>query len=208
MTKEKALQMLPCLGQHPDRCCPGSHQIAHRFMSSVWYPDRRQFAGTMQFGQHHRVATIRLDPIAGLNRNQRWRHNYAVMPATGQKPMKSIPTRAGFVAETKPRPAPGETSRHLDQNLGTVLKNPELPNPSTESTFGHRRADGRLVHVQSDICDIFHQARPHAGGSVPAIRPTLDIVHAEDGPPITQRTSGLEQEFNSLDAQREACEAF
>src|SRR4051812_18857584 len=26
MTKEKALQMLPCLGQHPDRCCPGSHQ--------------------------------------------------------------------------------------------------------------------------------------------------------------------------------------
>ena len=95
--------MLPCLGQQPDRCCPGSHQIAHRFMSSVWYPDRRQFAGTMQFGQHHRVATIRLDPIAGLHRNQRGRHNYAVMPATGQKPMKSIPTRAGFVAETKPR---------------------------------------------------------------------------------------------------------
>ena len=162
--------MLPCLGQHPDRCCPGSHQIAHRFMSSVWYPDRRQFAGTMQFGQHHRVATIRLDPIAGLHRNQRGRHNYAVMPATGQKPMKSIPTRASFVAETKPRPAPGETSRHLDQNLGTVLKNPELPNPSTASTFGHRRAHGRLVHVQSDICDIFHQARPHAGGSVPGQR--------------------------------------
>src|SRR5437764_8886851 len=98
------------------------------------------------------------------------------MPATGQKPMKSIPTRAGFVAESKPRPAPGETRRHLDQNLGTVLKNPELPNPSTASTFGHRRADGRLVHVQSDICDIFHQARPHAGGSVPPSGTTLDIV--------------------------------
>jgi hypothetical protein len=27
---------------------------------------------------------------------------------------------------------------------------------------------------------------------------TLDIVHAEDGPPITQRTSGLEQTRDSL----------
>src|SRR3954451_447276 len=94
----------------------------------------------------------------------------AIRALVDDEPMKSIPTRAGFVAETKPRPAPGETRRHLDQNLGTVLKNPELPNPSTASTFGHRRADGRLVHVQSDICDIFHQARPYAGGSVPAIR--------------------------------------
>jgi hypothetical protein len=48
------------------------------------------------------------------------------------------------------------------------------------------------VHVQSDKSDIVHQARP------PCMRlcagqsgTTLDSVHVQDGPPITQRTSGL-----------------
>jgi hypothetical protein len=33
---------------------------------------------------------------------------------------------------------------------------------------------------------------------VPAIQHNLDIMHAEDGPPITQRTSGLERKSQLL----------
>jgi len=41
MAQQKTLQVLPRLGQHPDRRRPRPHQIAHRFMRRVGYPDRR-----------------------------------------------------------------------------------------------------------------------------------------------------------------------
>src|SRR3954453_8601167 len=116
----------------------------------------------------------------------------AIRALVDDEPMKSIPTRAGFVAETKPRPAPGETSRHLDQNLGTVLKNPELPNPplrppSATAAQTVALCTSNPTYVISSIRPVpMQEALCRPSGT------TLDIVHAEDGPPITQRTSGLE----------------
>src|SRR5579863_3829386 len=43
---------------------PARAQIAHRFMSSVGYPDWRQFPCTMQLRQHQCVTPIGLDPVA------------------------------------------------------------------------------------------------------------------------------------------------
>ena len=62
-------------------------------MSSVGYPDRRQFAGTMQLRQHQSVTAIGLDPVARLHRNQRWCHHDAVVPQPGQQTVKSATSK-------------------------------------------------------------------------------------------------------------------
>ena len=77
MPQQKALQMLPRLAQHPDCRCPRPDQIPHRLMGCIRNQNGGQFAGTMQLRQHHRVSPIGLDPIAGLHRNQRGRHDHA-----------------------------------------------------------------------------------------------------------------------------------
>jgi hypothetical protein len=128
VTQQKALQMLPRLRQRSHRCRPRAHQIAHRFMSSVGYPDRRQFAGTMQLRQHQSVTAIGLDPVARLHRNQRWCHHDAVVPQPGQQTVKSISTRTGFVAEVEATPMLAKPSNHFAQDVGAVLEyQPRVP---------------------------------------------------------------------------------
>ena len=58
--------MLTRLAEHAHRrrACP--HQIAHRLVARIGNPHCCQFASSMQFGQHRRVTTVRLDPISGL----------------------------------------------------------------------------------------------------------------------------------------------
>jgi hypothetical protein len=52
MAQQKPLQMLSRFGQHPNRGRPRPHQIAHRLVCGIGYPDRRQLAGAMQLRQH------------------------------------------------------------------------------------------------------------------------------------------------------------
>ena len=99
--------MLARLGHYPARRCPRRHQVAHSFMGGVGDPDRRQLAGTVQLGQHHRVAAIGLHPC--LDRDQRRRHHEAIMPATSQQPVQ--PITAGTGLATKAQPPPGLLSR-------------------------------------------------------------------------------------------------
>src|SRR4029077_13429655 len=127
-------------------------------------------------------------------RNQRWCHHDAVVPQPGQQTVKSISARTGFVAEVEATPMLAKPSNHFAQDDGAVLEYANLSYLPTAAALGNRHANRRLVHIQSDVCDIVHQARPPclrlcAGN--PAQPWTL--VHAEDGPPITQRTSGLAQ---------------
>src|SRR3954452_9748265 len=90
-------------------------------MSSVRYPNWRQFAGTVQPRQHQSVTAIGLDPVARLHRNQRWCHHDAVVPQTGQQTVKSISARTGFVAEVEAKPLLTKRSYHFAQDFGTVL---------------------------------------------------------------------------------------
>jgi hypothetical protein len=59
-------------------------------------------------------------------------------------------------------------------------------------TVAPRFREGRLVHIQSDVCDIVHSSRPSCMrlcAGHPAQPSTLCMPSG--GPPITQRTSGL-----------------
>ena len=159
VTQQEALQMLACLGQDPARRRPRPHQIAHGFMGGVGDPDRCQLAGTVELGQHHRVAAIGLHPVARLDRDQRRSHHNAIMAATGQQPVQPITTRAGLVAEAQATPPFAQPRRQLHQNLGTILENPDLANLAAATALGNRYTDRRLVHVQSHVNDSIHQAR-------------------------------------------------
>ena len=70
MPQQESLQVLTRLAQHPDCCCSRPDQIPHRLMGCIRNPNGGQFAGAVQFRQHHRVSPIRLDAIAGFHRNQ------------------------------------------------------------------------------------------------------------------------------------------
>jgi hypothetical protein len=83
--QQKALQVPTRLRQHLSCRRSGPHQIAHRLVCGIGDPDRRQLAGAVQLGQHQRVATVGLDPISRLDRDQRRRHHDTVMPAPAQQ---------------------------------------------------------------------------------------------------------------------------
>ena len=67
------------------------------------------------------------------------------MPVTGQQPVKSVAARASFVAEAEPPATFTEPRRHLAQDLGTVLENPELSYFAAAATLRYRNTYGRLV---------------------------------------------------------------
>ena len=88
-----------------------------------------------------------LYPIPRLGRDQRRRHDAAVMPAAGQQPMQPIAARAGFVTKAQALAALAQPRCQLDHNLGPVLKNPDLANLALTATFGKCHRDRRLVHI-------------------------------------------------------------
>jgi hypothetical protein len=98
---------------------------------------------------------------------------------------------AGFVAETKPRRAPGETVAILIRTSGRFSKipscrTPPLRPPSATAAQTVALCTSNPTYVISSIRPVpMQEALCRPSGT------TLDIVHAEDGPPITQRTSGL-----------------
>jgi len=73
MPQQETLQMLARLAEHTRRRGARPHQIAHRLVGRIGNPNRRQFAGPVQFGQHRRVAAVRLDAVPSLHRDQRRR---------------------------------------------------------------------------------------------------------------------------------------
>lgn len=116
VAQQKSLQMLPHLAQNPHRGRARSDQIAHRLVRLVfrtdlihWIksgtpftPDRRQFTGPVQFRQHHRVAAVRLDPVARLYGDERGRDHDAVMPHLDELAVQAMAARSGLMAEMQP----------------------------------------------------------------------------------------------------------
>src|SRR5579859_255693 len=96
-------------------------------MGSVGYPDRCQLAGTVQLGQHRRIAAIGLDAVSSLHRDQRRCGHDAAVPASSQQTVKPIPARTCFIAKAETTAILAEPSNHPAQNLGAVLKHPSLP---------------------------------------------------------------------------------
>ncbi len=55
--------MLTHLACHPHRRGPRPDQVAHRLIGGIRDPDSRQLTRPMQLCQHHRIATVGLDPV-------------------------------------------------------------------------------------------------------------------------------------------------
>ena len=189
MPQQETLQMLTRLAEHPHRCCARPNQIAHRLMGGIRNPHRRQFAGAVQFGQHHRVSPVRLDPIAGFHRNQRGRHDHAVMAKICELPIKTIAARPGLVAETSV--AGRQSCEALDQLgdlIGAVRKIAELAYLAAAQPLPRRPRNRRLMDIQSHEDGIVHQARPpclRLGAGLSGA--TLDWGMPWDGPPAFSR---------------------
>jgi hypothetical protein len=141
-------------------------------------PDRRQFAGTVQLRQHHRVATIHFDPSPDFIGIREGATTMQLCPQPVSK-RKPIPARTGFVAEAQPTAGLAEPSRHLAHDLRAVRENPDLPHLTTASALGDCRANRCVVHINptyviSSIRPVpMHEALCRPSGA------TLDIVHAE-----------------------------
>jgi hypothetical protein len=80
VSQKKSTKVLARLGQRLYRRRTGSHQVAHRFMGSVWNPNFGEFAGTVQPRQYDSIAPVRFDPIACFDRDQRRRNHRAGVP--------------------------------------------------------------------------------------------------------------------------------
>ena len=175
--------MLPHLRQRSQRCRPRAHQIAHRFMSHVGYPSRRQFAGAMQLRQHQSVTAIGLDPsptFIGISDGATTTHSCPKPVSSRQSPFpqgpasqqtlrrrRCLPSRATILRRTSGRFSNTPLSAIATQTAVLYSFNP---------TYGYR-SSGPPSRLEA-LC------RQSSA--------TLDVVHDEDGPPITQRTSGLE----------------
>ena len=78
--QQEAMQLLASLALVLHRQRAHAHQIPHRLVRLVWNPHLRQLTGPQHLGEHHRIATIGLDLVAGLPRDQRWRHHVTAVP--------------------------------------------------------------------------------------------------------------------------------
>jgi hypothetical protein len=76
-------------------------QVAHRLTRIVRYPDARQFAGPVQFGQHDRVAPIRLHTIARLHGNERRGHHDAIVAELSELPMEAVAAGPCLIAKAQ-----------------------------------------------------------------------------------------------------------
>lgn len=70
--------------------------------------------------------------------------------------MKDISARTGFVAEVKAAPMLAKPSHQFAQDIGVILEYANLAYLTTAAALGNRHANRRLVHIQSDVCDIVH----------------------------------------------------
>ena len=159
VTQQKTLKMLT-RSRHdlPDDAAQPD-QIAHGFMIGVRHPDGRQLSGSMKTGEHGRVATICLHPIARLRRNQRRRHHVAPMAEACELAMNAITARSGLITKRQRLARTPETVAQLADrarfigNLAKVFHRPRAP------ALRHRDRNPFFVNIQANKSGMFHEAR-------------------------------------------------
>jgi hypothetical protein len=134
-------------------------QIAHGFVLGVGHPDGRQLAGSVKTRKHGGVAAIRLHPIAGLDRNQRRRHDIAAMAVADELTINAIAARSGLVAKCQRLARTPEAVAQLTDRNGIVGNLTEVFYRARASALRHRDRDPLFVNVQTNKSGMFHQAR-------------------------------------------------
>ena len=141
-----------------DRRLAGAHQIAHRLMGFVGRPDLGQFAGTEQTRQLHRIAAVRLHPLARPARDQGRSDDGAFVTELLDQPLQAVARRPRLVAEAKPCAGPFELA-HQTAHGGVIRSDlPVEPDLAVATAIRHR--DGmailRNVHANENFATVHH----------------------------------------------------
>jgi hypothetical protein len=133
---------------HTDQTYPREPWFAQRLVRGIWNPHRRQLTRPMQPRQAGRIAPIRLDPIAGTPRDQRWRHHDAFMPVPRQVTLDAIAARPRLIAEPKTHTLAPELA-HQTVQVRRRIRDPAIfPDLAAEAALGHRHNDPFLYEHQ------------------------------------------------------------
>ena len=148
--------MLTGLTKTADRRQTGAHEIADRLMSRIRNPNGGQFAGPMQLGQVDRVATIGLDPISRVARDQRRSDDDAIVPGKRQLTLNSIAATSGLVTELELPPLAHQLRRQSFQGRRRVRDRAVFPDILVPIRLGERDCDRIVVNVKATyVIDLF-----------------------------------------------------
>ena len=116
VAQQEPRQLLAGLPQAAHRRQTGPHEIADRLVGLIRDPDRRQFPGAMQLGQVDRIPPVGLDPVTGLERDQRWRDHDALVPGHAQLTLDAIAARTRLIANLQGASATSQLAHQLRQS--------------------------------------------------------------------------------------------
>src|SRR6478736_2359994 len=141
----------------------------------------------MQLGEHRGVPAVGLDPVTGLRRNERRRHDDAVMPEGAQMAIKPVAARTSLIAKLELSASRAKPLRHFADVIRAVRNRAVPSHVATATALRESHRHCRLVHVEThEKDDIVHQVRP------PCLRlgagpsgATLAGDMLRDGPPIS-----------------------
>jgi hypothetical protein len=82
----------------------------------------------VQFGDHGRIPTTRLDPLAGLHGNQRGRHHDALMTQSRELPVQAIAAWTCLVTKVQSLTGRTQTLDQLADMIGAIRDRAETAN--------------------------------------------------------------------------------
>jgi hypothetical protein len=160
MPEQEALQVLARLARDAHRRRPRPDQIAHRLMSLVGHPDRRQLARPMEFGQRDGIAAVGLHPIACLHRDERGGEDHAVVTQLDELPVDAVAAGAGLIAEMRRSPLAAQLLGQFADAIGAVGDRAPVAHFTASFPTRDRDRDRRLVDIQPDEHGILHPVSP------------------------------------------------
>ena len=148
--QQKGRDMLALRAQIQHRRLARPCQIAHRLVTSVRHPDRREFVGTQQLCQAERVTPVGLHLVAWSLWNQRRRHHHAFEAQPLDLPVQSVAGRPCLVAERQPLVLAGKLPNELRRCGRRVLDLPKEPNLATPAGIRNRNRIPQLRRIDPD----------------------------------------------------------
>lgn len=145
--QKEAQHLLSRTPQRPHRHLPGATKIAHGFVRVVGNPNRREFTRPKQRRLGHRVAPVRLHPVAGSDGNQRGRDHHAFVTERDDLPIEPVAARPGFVTERQPGVFLGQPFDHLGHGVRTAWNLAQEPRFAAPPAFGDRHRYRLLVRI-------------------------------------------------------------
>jgi hypothetical protein len=154
MAQQKAQQLLAgtaniTLGQSLK-----AHQLAHRLVRLVRYPDLGQMPGAKVLRQAHRIPAVVLHPVACLARNKGGRHHIAAVPQAGQQTLHPIAARPRLVAKVKRGIVRLQLLAKPAQSIRRIRNRAVVATRLARALEHRRHRDRLLVDIQPNKQDI------------------------------------------------------